>query len=250
MELFGVIFMIFAGGGIAIATMIAIGAATRAREGRVGGRENAPMPDRSAIAASILFNLLLMGGVAPDEALKEIRRRAGLLAPVTAAVDIASWAERFAQSASPQQRAWLLQTAVRLIAERRNVIPLRQYAGLLDLSFALGFQTDALAKLREQYGFDYVDHAKHARPREADRAGGAATTFFVRDKRDQSELLRVLEIDVEPSRPVIIAAYRRLVAQHHPDKVHAAGEEARTAAAARFIELTRAYETLMSIYRD
>ncbi|HKS24867.1 MAG TPA: J domain-containing protein, partial [Thermoanaerobaculia bacterium] len=212
--------------------------------------ENTPMPDRSAIAASILFNLLLMGGVAPDEALKEIRRRAGLLAPVTAAVDITSWAERFAQSASPPQRAWLLQTAVQLIAEHRKVIPLRQYAGLLDLSFALGFQTDALAKLREQYGFDYVDHAKHARPREADRAGGAATTFFVRDKRDQSELLRVLEIDVEPSRPVIIAAYRRLVAQHHPDKVHAAGEEARTAAAARFIELTRAYETLMSIYRD
>jgi DnaJ-domain-containing protein 1 len=250
MELFGVIFMIFAGGGIAIATMIAIGAATRAREGRAAGRENAPAPDRSAIAASILFNLLLMGGIAPDDALREIRRRAGLLAPVTAAVDIASWAERFARSASPQQREWLLHTAVRLIAEHRNVIPLRQYAGLLDLSFALGFQTDALAKLREQYGFDYVDHAKHARPREADRAGGAATTFFVRDKRDQSELLRVLEIDVEPSRPVIIAAYRRLVAQHHPDKVHAAGEEARTAAAARFIELTRAYETLMSIYRD
>lgn len=250
MEWFGVIFMILAGGGIAIATMVAIGAATRAWEGQAGGRENAPMPDRSAIAASILFNLLLMGGVAPDEALKQIRRRAGLLAPATAAVDLVSWAERFAQSASPQQRAWLLQTAVQLIAERRNVIPLRQYAGLLDLSFALGFQTDALAKLREQYGFDYVDHAKHARPREADRAGGAATAFFVRDKRDESELLRVLEIDVEPSRPVIIAAYRRLVAQHHPDKVHAAGEAARTAAAARFIELTRAYETLMSIYRD
>jgi DnaJ-domain-containing protein 1 len=246
MELFGVIFMIFAGGGIAIATMIAIGAATRAREGRAAGRENAPAPDRSAIAASILFNLLLMGGIAPDDALREIRRRAGLLAPVTAAVDITSWAERFARSASPQQREWLLHTAVQLIAEHRNVIPLRQYAGLLDLSFALGFQTDALARLREQYGFDYVDHAKDARPREADRSGGV-TTFF---KRDHSELLRVLEIDVEPSRPVIIAAYRRLVAQHHPDKVHAAGEEARTAAAARFIELTRAYETLMSIYRD
>lgn len=250
MELFAVIFMIFAGGGIAIATMIAIGAATRAREGRAGGRESAPAPDRGAIAASILFNLLLMGGVAADEALREIRRRAGLLAQVTAGIDIASWAERFAQGASPQQCQWLLQTAVQLIAERRNVIPLRQYAGLLDLTFALGFQTDALARLREQYGFDYIDHAKDARPREADRAGGAATAFFVRDRRDRGELLRVLEIDVEPSRPVIIAAYRRLVAQHHPDKVHAAGEEARTAAAARFIELTRAYETLMTLYRD
>ena len=139
---------------------------------------------------------------------------------------------------------------MQLIANRERAVPLRQYAALLDLSFALGFQTDALAKLREQYGFDYVDHAKAGRPREADRAGGAATTFFVRDKRDPSELLRVLEIDVEPTRPVIIAAYRRLVAQHHPDKVHEAGEDARTAAAARFIEITRAYETLMSIYRD
>lgn len=247
MELFGVIFMIFAGGGIAIATMIAIGAATRAREGR---RESASVPDRSAIAASILFNLLLLGGVTPNEALREIRRRAGLLAPVTAQADIASWGERFAAVTTAQQRQWLLETAVQLIAGHRNVVPLRQYAALLDLSFALGFQTDALAKLREQYGFDYVDHAKNARPREADRAGGAATTFFVRDTRDRAELLRVLEIEVEPTRQIIIAAYRRLAAQHHPDKVHEAGEAARTAAAARFVELTRAYETLMSMVRD
>jgi DnaJ-domain-containing protein 1 len=245
-ELLGVIFMIFAGGGIAIAAMIAIGAAARAHEGR---RESAPAPDRSAIAASILFNLLILGGIAPDEALREIRKRAGLVAPVTSQVDIASWAERFAQITSPQQRQWLLEIAVQLIAARERAVPLRQYAALLDLSFALGFQTDALAKLRDQYGFDYVDHAKHARPREADRAG-ATTTFFVRDRRDTGELLRVLEIHGAPSRQVIISAYRRLVAQHHPDPVHEAGEEVRTAAAARFIEITRAYETLMSIYRD
>jgi DnaJ-domain-containing protein 1 len=247
MELFGVIFMIFAGGGIAVAAMVAIGAATRAKEGQQQTAQQSP--DRSAIAASILFNLLLLGGVAPDEALKEIRRKAGLLAPVTTAVDISSWAERFASITSPQQRQWLLETAVQLIANRERAVPLRQYAALLDLSFALGFQTDALAKLREQYGFDYVDHAKHARPREADRAGGA-TALFVRDTRNPHELLRVLGIDVEPTRPVIIAAYRKLVAQHHPDKVHDAGEAARSAAAARFIEITRAYETLMSIYRD
>ena len=236
--------MIFAGGGLAIAAMIAIGAATRAHEGR---RDRAPAPDRSAIAASILFNLLMLGGVAADAALREIRKR--LLAPVTAQVDIASWAERFAHAASPEQRQWLLEAAVQMIAEHKRVVPLRQYAALLDLSFALGFQTDALAKLRERYGFDYVDHAKDARPREADRAG-AATTFFVRDTRDAGELLRVLEIDGAPSRQTIITAYRRLVAQHHPDKVHEAAEEVRTAAAARFIEITRAYETLMSMYRD
>src|SRR6266542_97711 len=231
--------MIFAGGGLAIAAMSAIGAATRAHEGR---RDRAPVPDRSAIAASILFNLLLLGGVAPDEALREIRKR--LLAPVTRQVDIASWAERFAHVASPQQRQWLLETAVQMIAEHKRIVPLRQYAALLDLSFALGFQTDALAKLRERYGFDYVDHAKHARPREADCSGGAGTTFLLRDTRDAGELLRVHEIDGAPSRQVIITAYRRLVAQHHPDKVHEAAEEVRTAAAARFIEITRAYETL------
>ncbi len=239
--------MIFAGGAIAVSVMILIGAATRAREGR---QDSPPAPDRSAIAASILFNLLLAGGVVPEEALKEIRRRAGLVAPVTAGADIASWAERFAHVAAPQQRQWLLDMAVQLVAERRKVVPLRQYAALLDLSFALGFQTDALAKLREQYGFDYVDHAKHGRPREADRAGGATTTFFVREQREPAELLRVLEIDGTATRQAIIAAYRRLVAQHHPDKVHEAAEEVRTAAAARFIEITRAYEALMSIYRD
>ncbi|HEV2720573.1 MAG TPA: J domain-containing protein, partial [Thermoanaerobaculia bacterium] len=183
-------------------------------------------------------------------ALREVRRRAGLIAPVTAHVDIANWTERFAHASSPQQRQWLLDMAVQLVAEHRKVVPLRQYAALLDLSFALGFQTDALAKLREQYGFDYVDHAKHGRPREADRAGGATTTFFVREQREPAELLRVLEIDGTATRQAIIAAYRRLVAQHHPDKVHEAAEEVRTAAAARFIEITRAYETLMSIYRD
>src|SRR3954464_11624794 len=211
--------MIFAGGALAVAVMIAIGAATRAREGR---RESAPAPDRSAIAASILFNLLLLGGVAPADALREIRKH--LIAPITAQIDIASWADRFARIASPQQRQWLLETAVQMLAERKQVVPLHQYAALLDLSFALGFQTDALAKLREQYGFDYVDHAKNARPREADRAG-AATTFFVRETRVPGELLRVLEIEGAPTRQVIIAAYRRLVAQHHPDKVHEAGEE-------------------------
>jgi len=195
MELFGVIFMIFAGGGIAIAAMIAINAATKAREGR---RESAPAPDRSAIAASILFNLLLLGGAAPADALRELRKH--LIAPVTSQIDIASWADRFGRIASPQQRQWLLETAVQLIAARGQVVPLRQYAALLDLSFSLGFQTDALAKLREQYWFEYVDHAKHARPREADRTGGATTTFFVREKRDTGDLLRVLEIDGEIGR--------------------------------------------------
>src|SRR4029079_136064 len=118
-------------------------------------------------------------------------RGAGIAAPVTKGIDVTSWADRYAQISTPQQRAGLLETAVQLV---RSPIPLRQYAALLDLSFGLGFHTDALAKLREVYGFEYVDHAKDARPREADRAGGA-TALFVRDETHTAEYLRVLEIE-------------------------------------------------------
>src|SRR6266511_3746391 len=238
--------MIFAGGAIAISTMIVVGAATRAHETRV---HSAPAPDRSALAASILFNLLLLGGVAPDEALREIRRRAGLAAPVTREIDVASWGDRFAQAASPQQRRWLLETAVQLIAGRERVVPLRQYAALLDLTFSLGFQTDALARLREQYGFDYVDHAKDARPRSADRGGGAMP-LFVRGSTETTALLRILGLEAGANRQAIISAYRKLASQHHPDRVHGEPDDIQSEAAAKFIQITRAYETLMAIYRD
>lgn len=245
MELFGVILMIGAGGAMAVGIMIAIGMATKDYE---ANREASP-PDRSRLAASILFNLLLLGGVAQDEALRRIRRRAGLMSPVTSGIDIASWGDRFARDATLEQRQWLLDVAVQLIATQERAVPVRQYAALLDLSFALGFQTDALARLRERYGFDYVDHAKDARPREADRAGGS-TPLFVRDQRDSDELLRILGIEGPASRQIIIATYRRLATQHHPDKHSVSGASVRAAAAERFIEITRAYESLMAIYRD
>jgi DnaJ-class molecular chaperone len=63
-------------------------------------------------------------------------------------------------------------------------------------------------------------------------------------------LLRILELDGHPPRQAIISAYRRLAAQHHPDRFHGESMEARNAAAARFIEITRAYETLMAAYGD
>src|SRR5207237_4344735 len=202
-EIVGVVFMIVAGGAIAVLIMIVIAVAQRNADPSMPVNN---VPDRTRLAASILFHLLLQGGTAQAEALRKLRS-VGLIAPVTAGIDLASWSERYAHVASPAQRAWLLETAVQLVSAAYHPVPLRQYAALLDLSFSLGFQTDALAKLREQYGFDYVDHAKHGRPREADRAGGAATTFFVRDRRDTHDLLRVLEIDVEPTRQAIIAPY-------------------------------------------
>jgi DnaJ-domain-containing protein 1 len=119
----------------------------------------------------------------------------------------------------------------------------------LDLSFGLGFRTDALARLRQTYGFEYVDHAKDARPRSADR-GGSDTPLFARVQRARPELLGILGVGAEATRQEISAAYRKLVAQHHPDRFHGAPVDEQRAAAARFIELTRAYEELLLTIGD
>jgi hypothetical protein len=244
-ELTVVIIMLAAGVGLAASVIITFAAA---READMSGATRAKAaPDRNHIAASLLFNLLVCGGTPADAAMRAIRKNAGLAAPITSSIDITSWTERYAKMSTPEQRMWLLDTAVRLIADRTTPVPLRQYSALLDLSFALGFQTDALAKLRDTYGFDYVDHAKNARPRSADR-GGVSTPLYSRDDREPAELLRILGVEAPASRAVVIAAYRKLAAQHHPDKVFGETAEVQNAAAARFIEITRAYETLLSIY--
>ncbi|MDQ6800563.1 MAG: J domain-containing protein [Acidobacteriota bacterium] len=240
-----IILMIATGGAIALVVMLAIAAIERSG-GPIPVATSAP--DRNRIAASILFQLLLAGGWRDNDALHDLRG-VGIISPVTAGIDIASWTEHYARLANNDQRHWLLETAVKLVAARGRPVPLRQYAELLDISFSLGFQTDALAKLRERYDFDYVDHAKDARPREADRAGGAMP-LFVRGSADTATLLKTLGIEGNATRHIIITAYRRLAAQHHPDKVYTAGPEAQSDAAARFIEITRAYESLMAIYRD
>ncbi|MGZ8852349.1 MAG: J domain-containing protein [Thermoanaerobaculia bacterium] len=245
MELIAVLVMIVAGGAVAVFFLIALSLA----KADARPREGSPAADRDAIAASILFQVLVAGGATPDDAIRQVRRGAGLGAPVTRGVDVLSCAESYATAASANDRARLLETAVQFAVARRGPVPLRQYAALLDLSFGLGFHTDALARLREQYGFEYVDHAKDARPREADRKGGA-TALFVRDTSAIAEWLRVLEIEGNPTRQMIIASYRRLAAQHHPDKFHDKSDEMQRNEAARFIEITRAYEKLLAIYQD
>ena len=247
MELIAAIVMLLAGGVVAVLVMTAIGIAQR--ENPVDRSTPLTATECDRIAASLLFHVVTAGGTSDDQALREIRRRAGIAAPVTTGIDVTSWADRYARLATPEERRQLLETAVQLIANRTTPIPLRQYANLLDLNFGLGFHTDALAKLREQYPFDYVDHAKAGRPREADRAGGA-TPLFVRQPGDAARLLGVLGVTGTPTRQTIITAYRRLAAQHHPDRFHGLDEATQSNAAARFIEITRAYEELLAIYRD
>ena len=248
MELLAILFMLVGGAGLAVFVMVAHAINERAEQ-RGERREALPATERERIAVSLLFAVVKAGGGSDEDALRIVRRGAGIVAPVTRGIDVTNWAESYERLTTQQQRSSLLETAVQLIANHEKPIPLRQYATLLDLSFGLGFQTDALAKLREIYGFEYVDHAKDARPRSADRAGGAAP-LYIREERDAAALLRVLGLPAGSSRREIIAAYRRLAAQHHPDRFHASSEEQQTGAAQRFIEITRAYEELLVIYRD
>lgn len=237
------------GAGIAIAmSVLGAVAISKAEERRIDGLRAGTAATRDDIAASLIFHVLVAGGIPQEDAQQDVRRGAGLAGRVTRSIDVANWGDVYAQSASPAQREMLLDTTVRLIAARGRGVPLLQYVALLDLSFALGFQTDALARLRDKYGFEYVDHAKDARPRDADRAG--RTTLFARAAGDRGKWLALLEVSGEPSRQVITSAYRRLAAQHHPDRFHGQSSDAQSAAAARFIELTQAYEALLSLYRD
>ncbi len=238
MEIVFIVFMLVAGGGLAFFVMTATAIARHENDGR-----ETVTPQRDTVAASLLFHVVASGGLPAEEALRQVRRGSGIGAPVTRGIDVANWAESFARASSEKQRHDLLETAVQLVAAR-TPIPLRQYAALLDLSFGLGFHTDALARLRALYGFDYIDHAKDGRPPEADRVGGTAP-LAVPGARGRDELLGLLGVSGHPSRQELSAAYRKIAAQHHPDRYHGAPTEAQAGAATRFIEITRAYEELL-----
>jgi DnaJ-domain-containing protein 1 len=244
MELIAIAVMVVLGGGLA-AFVVGAMAISRGERERSEGPQ---VPRRDAIAASLLFHVLAAGGSPAEDALRQIRRGTGLAAPVTRGIDVGNWAETYARHATPGERRELLEQAVQLVAAR-NPVPLRQYAALLDLSFGLGFQTDALARLRELYGFEYVDHAKDARPRSADRAGGGAP-LYARTGKPREEMLKTFGLSPSATRQELSAAYRRLVAQHHPDRFHGAASEAQSEAAARFIEITKAYEELLTTLRS
>jgi hypothetical protein len=231
-----ILFIVVGGGALAAFTIVAMAIATRERE---QSEVTMPAPQRDTIAASLLFHVVASGGGGEEDALRQVRRGSGIAAPVTRGIDVANWAESYARMTTPQQRRELLEVAVQLVAVR-SPVPVRQYAALLDLSFGLGFQTDALARLRELYGFEYVDHAKEGRPRGADRE-----PLFARQPRARVELLRVLGLETVSSREELSAAYKRLVLQHHPDRFHGATAEAQSEASSRFIEITRAYEELL-----
>ena len=85
---------------IAIFIMIAIAIAQR----ESGDIESSAAIDRDTLAASILFQLLTLGGAPPDDAFRTLRRDAGMAAKITRGIDLTSWAGRFAQVASAPPR--------------------------------------------------------------------------------------------------------------------------------------------------
>src|SRR5688572_25013746 len=91
---------------------------------------------RDEIAASILHQVLVAGGTSSSDALRQIRRTAGLGGRVTRDIDVASWAESFVRGSTEPQREWLLENAVKLVSLRNEPVPVLQYSALLDLSFA------------------------------------------------------------------------------------------------------------------
>jgi hypothetical protein len=203
-------------------------------------------PGRDLIAASIIHHLLCLGGDTPDAAARRLRA-IGRMAPVTAGIDITSWGERYRRLASREASALLLEHAIAAIIDQHRVIPLVQYSAILELNFALGFQTDSLFRLRDRFAFDYVDHARHARPLEADRGGSGAALFDRARGDDSTKLLAVLGLREPVDRQGIIAAYRRLASEFHPDHHFDEPAEVQAAAAARFIVVTDAYERLLTI---
>lgn len=65
------------------------------------------------------------------------------------------------------------------------------------------------------------------------------------DHRAQTDPYTVLELSPGATRTEIKAAYRRLAAKYHPDKVLHLGREFQELAEARFKAIQQAYDTLM-----
>lgn len=211
--------------------------------------EKDPARNVDGLAAGILREIALAGGATPEAAFEIARARTGWASMPAEHVDIASWGEAFSEAQGPDARRDLLEAAVIVAMATGRRIPAGQYAALMALSFALGFHTDALARLRERHGFEYDDWARLGRPRDADRAGSGAPMFDRADPVPTARLLAVLGLNEKSAnRQKIVSAYRHLAAESHPDRFHDATPEQRVAASDRFRELSAAYQALMQVW--
>ena len=223
---------------VAVAVVVVRGARlASARGGRI-------TPER--IEAEVLLEVALRGEAGRERALEAVRRHSAAGCGERGRIDLTSWLEQYVRLVPSERKEWLLEAAVLVAMEGGATIALSQYDALVEVAFGLGFHSDARARLRQKHGFDYVDWAKHGRPRDADRGSGATPLFDARVPGDGAGNLGLLGLEPGSSRQDVIAAYRRLASECHPDRYHEASDEARADAAARFRQITRAYEELMA----
>jgi hypothetical protein len=242
--MFAAVVAIVLGALIAIAIAVWI---ARAEARSLG--EADPARNVDGLAAGILREIAMSGGAAPETAFEIARARTGWTSLPDEHVDITSWGEAFAEAQGPEERGRLLEAAVVVAMSTGRRIPATQYAALMALSFALGFHTDALARLRERHGFEYDDWARIGRPMEADRAGSGAPMFDRADAVPTAKLLAVLGLEESTAtRQKIVSAYRHLAAESHPDRFHDATPDERLAASDRFRDLSAAYQSLMQVW--
>lgn len=235
------------GGGLLIAVIVAAAFAVRA-----GGMDQAAprRPGRDGIEASILFHVARAAGASRERSLALVRQTRHAIVPIVEEIDLASWAEGYRTRYGPDDGRRLLEDAVRTAVLTGSPLPVAQYDALIDLTFALGFHSDTLARLRATHPFTYEDHARRGRPRSADRSGGSMPLFVRTRQDDRTRLLAMLGLEQEVPRSELISVYRTLAARHHPDRFHDAGDDAREEAAARFIEITEAYGKLMASWEE
>lgn len=245
MEFLLVVVMIVAGFAVAVAVIVAF--AVTEKRNRSSPAALAAAAGNDEIETSLLVGIGLLGGVGFDEALEQARELVGsrIVRPEVRgeSIDVGTWAGAFRKRSSREDRERLLDAAVRMAVMSSSSLPLEQYVALVDLSFGLGFQTDALARLRARYRFEYVDHAKHDRPPEADRRGQRSPSGG--HPADRGANARLLGLGTRFSRRELTSAYRRLAAREHPDRFHLRAESEQERASRRFIELTEAYEQLL-----
>jgi len=242
MERLAVILMILAGSALA---GIVGGLLSRAasRDSRKGSKI-AAATDLDHVAGSIVFSVARLGGGRSDaEIASVVIKETGFGGPFDS-IDPGAWASSFRRRADRESCRNLLENAVKTSVAVTQVIPLIQYNALLDLSFVLGFQTDALARLRARYRFNHIDYARDRRPRDAEESG--RQVFYRRNPDEIKSFLTELGLTELGERSELISAYRLLAGEVHPDRFHDASEEERSAAADRFIRLTEAYEGLLA----
>ena len=114
-----------------------------------------------------------------------------------------------------------------------------------DFVVGLGWLDDlAVLALLGYFLWRFQGRAAGARQDGGTAAGGEAGARAEATREREEDPYAVLGLDPGASREEVKAAYRRLVAQYHPDKVSHLGKEFQDLAHRRLIEIQRAYERL------